>query len=336
MHNIMRITATVILAAVLGVSCSTGGEGTSSQAASDEASGLPDSNYGGVQIGTITYSFRDMEGGVEAVIQACADAGINSVELMGTGVEEYLGAPENPVRRRFMRPPPGGQRPELTEEQQAALAQYQEELQAWRHSDGIMDKYRELRQQFNEAGIEIHIYKWTAGNSPEELDYSFEVARTLGAVGITAEMNEENCTNLGAAAERAGMLAIFHNHFQFAEEGFDVDHFLALSPANRLNFDAGHYFGSTGKDPCAFIEKYHDKIVSIHMKDKTRPDNEVEANANQVWGQGQAPIHEILQLIQENGWPIYCDIELEYQVKPWSTSVREVNTCREYCRQILL
>jgi sugar phosphate isomerase/epimerase len=332
----MRIAAVAILATAISISCSTGGEGSSAPASADENSGMPDSRYGGVQIGTITYSFRDLEGGVDAVLQACADAGINSVELMGTGVEEYLGAPSNPVSWRDMRRGPGGQRPELTEEQRAAIARYREELQAWRHSEGIMDKYKELRKKFNDAGIEIHIYKWTAGSSDEELDYSFEVARALGAVGITAEMNEENCANLGAAAERAGMLAIFHNHFQFAEEGFDVDHFLALSPANRLNFDAGHYFGSTGKDPCDFIEQYHDKIVSIHMKDKTRPDNETEPNANQVWGQGEAPIHEILRLIQTNGWPIYCDIELEYPVKPWSSSVREVNTCREYCRQILL
>jgi len=155
-------------------------------------------------------------------------------------------------------------------------------------------------------------------------------------VGITAELGEETCRNMGAAAERAGMLAIYHNHFQFAQEGFDVDHFLAMSPANRLNFDAGHYFGSTGKDPCAFIEKYHDRIVSVHLKDKTRPDNVTEPNANQVWGQGEAPVEAVLRLIQENHWPIYCDIELEYEVKPWSNPVREVKICREYCRQVLL
>ena len=323
------------IAMALLLSCQTGGESSASEDAGGTPA-LPDSRYGGVQIGTITYSFRGLEGGVDAVLQACVDAGISSVELMGTGVEEYLGAPENPVPRRWMGPGGRSGRPELTEEQQAALDRYRQELQAWRHSDGIMEKYRELRKKFNDAGVSIHIYKWTAGSSDEELDYSFQVARELGAIGITAELNEENCRNLGAAAERAGMLAIFHNHFQFAEEGFDVDRLLALSPANRLNFDAGHYYGSTGKDPCAFIEQYHDRIASIHLKDKTGPDNAAEPNANQVWGQGETPIREVLLLVRENGWPIYCDIELEYEVKPWSGSVKEVKTCREYCRQILL
>ncbi|MEZ5069621.1 MAG: sugar phosphate isomerase/epimerase [Bacteroidales bacterium] len=321
----IKASALALSMALALVSCT-----TAEEPATTTEAGL-NSKYGGVQIGTITYSFRDLNGGIDAVLQACVDAGVSSVELMGMGVEESLGAPVNPVPRRW-----GPNQPELTEEQKAALATYQEELTAWRHQDGIMDKYTALRQKFNDAGVEIHIYKWTAGNTPEELDYSFQVAKVLGAVGITAELNEENCTNLGAAAERAGMLAIFHNHFQFAEPGFDVDALLALSPANRLNFDAGHYYGSTGKSPCEFIEKYHDKIVSVHLKDKTGPDNATEANQNQVWGQGEAPIANVLKLIQENGWPIYCDIELEYEIKPWSTSVKEVATCRKYARQILL
>ena len=153
--------------------------------------------------------------------------------------------------------------------------------------------------------------------------------------GIT-EIGEENCTKVGAAAERAGMVAIFHNHMQYAKEDFDVDALLALSPANRLNFDIGHYYGSTGKDPAAFIEKYHEQIASIHLKDKTGASNETRNNANQVWGQGETPVAEVLQLIQKNQWPIYCDIELEYKIAPWSNAVKEVKLCREFCRQILL
>ena len=60
------------------------------------------SKYGGVQIGAITYSFRDIRE-VDAVLQACVDAGLSSVELMGTGVEAYLGAPQNPLSWREVR-----------------------------------------------------------------------------------------------------------------------------------------------------------------------------------------------------------------------------------------
>jgi sugar phosphate isomerase/epimerase len=36
-----------------------------------------------------------------------------------------------------------------------------------------------------------------------------------------------------------------------------------------LDFDAGHFFGSTGIHPNTIIEKYHDRIFSVHLKDKT-------------------------------------------------------------------
>ena len=105
---------------------------------------------------------------------------------------------------------------------------------------------------------------------------------------------------------------------------------------NMLNFDIGHYLGSTGLNPADFIRKYHGRIASIHVKDKTGLNNATSKNTNQVFGQGETPIAEVLQLIQKQKWPIYCDIELEYPVAPWSSSVKEVKTCMEYCRQILI
>jgi sugar phosphate isomerase/epimerase len=291
------------------------------------------SNYGGVQIGAITYSFRSIRE-VDAVVQACVDAGLSSVELMGTGVETYLGAPESTVSRRRMRAS------DLTDEEKAAIEKYQKDIKVWRYADETMDKYVALKQKFNDAGVKIHIYKWEAGKSDEELDYSFKVAKALGAIGITTEIGEEACKIVGAAAERAGMVAIFHNHFQYADEDFDVDKLLALSPANRLNFDIGHYLGSTGKDPVAFIEKYHAQIASIHVKDKTSKkdeadDSEVKGNVNMPFGQGDTPINEVLQLIQKNKWPIYCDIELEYEIPEGSDAVKETAICREYCKLAL-
>ncbi|TFH27711.1 MAG: sugar phosphate isomerase/epimerase [Bacteroidia bacterium] len=288
------------------------------------------SNYGGVQIGAITYSFRTIRE-VDAVLQACVDAGLSSVELMGTGIEAYLGAPENPVSRREMRNPD-----ELSDEKKEALKEYQEGIISWRNSEETMNKYAALKKKFNDAGVNIHIYKWEAGSSDEELDYSFKVAKALGAIGITTEIGEEACTRVGAAAERAGMVAIFHNHAQFGKEDFDVDKLLAMNPANRLNFDIGHYFGSTGKSPVAFIEKYHEQIASIHVKDKTGKHNEVKADFNMPFGQGETPVNEVLQLIQKNNWPIYCDIELEYKIPEGSDAVKETAICREYCKKALL
>ena len=55
-----------------------------------------DSNFGGVQIGAITYSWRSMPSSAEDVLQYCLDTGISSIELMGNVAEEFAGIPAGP------------------------------------------------------------------------------------------------------------------------------------------------------------------------------------------------------------------------------------------------
>jgi len=268
----------------------------------------PDSNFGGIQIGAITYSWRSMPGGVENIIKYCKETGISSIELMSNDVEEFLGSPKT---------------------------KFNQEIKQWRLSLPL-SKFEEVRKMFDDAGIKIHIVKFSPAKwSDEEIDYAFKAAKALGAKGVTEEIGEDAVKKLGPIAEKHGMYAIFHNHMQFATPGFSYDPFLAVSPSVMLNFDAGHFFGSTGIHPNTIIEKYHDRIVSIHVKDKTGPKTD-PANTNQVWGQGEAPVADILLLIKKNGWSIHCDIELEYDVKPWSNAVKEVKTCMQYARQILI
>jgi sugar phosphate isomerase/epimerase len=131
------------------------------------------------------------------------------------------------------------------------------------------------------------------------------------------------------------MYAIFHNHMQPGDPNFSFEKFLAYSPANMLNFDTGHYFGSTGKHPNEIIEKLHDRIFSIHLKDKTGK-NSTPPNTNMPWGNGETPIADMLKLIQKNKWPIYCDIELEYNIPAGSDAEKEVIKCVEFCKKILV
>ncbi|HBE41452.1 MAG TPA: xylose isomerase [Bacteroidales bacterium] len=293
-----------------------------------------DSNFGGVQIGAITYSWRSMPGGIENIIKYCNECNLSSIELMSGDLETYLGAPANPMVR-MAAPPAGGQRPQRTPEQEAAIAKYNEDLKQWRVSLP-MSKVEQARKLFDNAGIKIHIVKFSPARwSDEEMDYAFRAAKAMGAKGVSDEIGEAAVKKMAPVAEKHGMYAIFHNHMQFATPGFSYDPFLAVSPAVMMNFDAGHFFGSTGIHPNTIIEKYHNRIFSIHLKDKTGPKTE-PANANQVWGQGEVPIADVLLLIKKQKWPIFCDIELEYEVKPWSNAVKETRTCVEYARQILI
>ena len=82
----------------------------------------------------------------------------------------------------------------------------------------------------------------------------------------------------------------------YAIRSYYVEDFLAHSPANKLNLDIGHYFGSTGKHPNELIEKLHDRIYSIHLKDKTAKNAE-PSNTNRPWGEGDTPLADILGVI---------------------------------------
>ena len=326
-----------------------------------EAVAVPDSKFGGVQIGAITYSWRSMPGGVDNIIKYCTEAGISSIELMSGDVESDLGAPKNPMQGMMgPRPPaapaatpaagapptppagapaatPAGppQRRELTPEQKEAVTKYNQDLKQWRLSVP-MSKFTELGKKINDAGIKIHIVKFSPARwSDEEIDYAFKAAKAMGAKGVSDEIGEEAVKKLGPIAAKHGMYAVFHNHMQFATEGFSYDPFLAVSPAVMMNFDCGHFFGSTGIHPNTMIEKYHDRIFSIHIKDKTGPKTD-PANMNQVWGQGEVPIADVLLLLKSKKWPIPVHIELEYDVKPWSNAVKETKTCVQYARQILI
>src|SRR5256885_7988676 len=58
------------------------------------AAAKPNSLIDGVQIGTITYSYRSMpDQSAEATLKYIVDSGISAIELMGGPVESFAGAP---------------------------------------------------------------------------------------------------------------------------------------------------------------------------------------------------------------------------------------------------
>ena len=314
----LALLVVVLSTALLGNSCTSNDK--------------PDSNFKGVQIGVISYSWRSMpDGEAEDILRYCLQSGISSIELMGDVAERYAGIPPSPPR------PDRGV--EMTEEEQAAHDQKvkdaKEKQREWRLSVS-MDKFTELRKMYNDSGVNIPIVKFAPADwSDEEIDYAFNAAKAIGAGGITNEIGHEACKRLGLFAEKHNMYAIYHNHGQPGEPDFNFEEFLEYSPNNMLNLDVGHYFGATGKHPNEIIEKLHDRIFSIHLKDKTGKDSE-PANTNMPWGVGETPLGDILKLIQKNKWPIYCDIELEYPVPDDSDAVIETTKCVEYCREILV
>jgi sugar phosphate isomerase/epimerase len=267
-----------------------------------------DSNFGGVQIGSSTYSWISQPApSVHELINTCHKAGVSSLEIMYGEFAKYAGQPENVPA---------------------------EQIVAWRKNMDL-EKIKEIRNVLAAAGIGIHVLNCSPASwSDEEIDRVFLGVKALGAKATVQELSLDSAKRLAPFAEKHGVYVAMHNHFQYAQAGFSCDPILDASPMMMLNFDCGHYLGSTGKDPRDFIEKYHDRIFSIHLKDKTGP-NADPANFNQVWGQGETPLREILRMVRDNKWPIHCDIELEYPIKPWSDPLKEVYNCVCFAREAL-
>ena len=191
-------------------------------------------------------------------------------------------------------------------------------------------KCRELRKMYNDAGVNIHLEKLGFGQSDEEIDFYFEVAKALGCVGITTERSEPLAKKLAPFADKHKIWVAFHNHTNNYPVLDRTDPILSYGQYIGFNFDVGHYFaGTKGLSPIPVIEKYHDRILSLHLKDRTAD------GGNLPWGQGKTPIKEILQLMKKEKWTFPGDIELEYKIPQGSSSVAEVAKCLQYCKEAL-
>jgi len=290
------------------------------------SAGKPNSNFNGVQIGAITYSWRSMPGSAEDILKYAVQCGISSVELMGDPAEEFAGVPTGGGR-------PGRGRGQAAEEQQKTRQQRQEEQLNWRLSVS-MDKYRALRKMYNDAGVNIHIVKFgsigNTGMTDAEIDYYFNVAKALGAKGITRELSEEAARRLGPVADRHKIMIGFHNHTQLRPTTYDGP-ILSYGKYLGINFDVGHYVAGTNESPIPLIRKHHDRILSLHLKDR-----KVNNGSNLPFGQGDTPVALILQLVKREKWTFPCDIELEYKVPEGSDAVAEVRKCVQFCKESLV
>jgi sugar phosphate isomerase/epimerase len=276
------------------------------------APGKPNSVFNGVRIGCITYSYRDSIHSAEDVLKALLQDGLSEVELMGAPIQAYAGLGGGTARARKGAPAKRAAKP-AGDRRQTQLA-----------------KCLELRKLYNDAGVNIHLHKVGFGRSDEEIDFNFQVAKALGCTGITTERSEALAKRLAPFAERHKIWVAFHNHTNNYPVMDKADPILAYGRYIGFNFDVGHYFaGTKGLSPLPVIEKYHDRIVSLHLKDRTAD------GGNLPWGQGKTPIKEILRLMKNEKWTFPADIELEYRIPQGSNSVAEVAKCVQYCREAL-
>ena len=285
--------------------------------------GKPNSNFNGVQIGAITYSFRALPSSAEQILKYCVDLGINSIKLMSEPAEAWAGIPQMPPRGRGP----------LSAEQQDAARKAGEARTAARLALP-MSKYESLRKMYNDAGVTIYAFKlpFTPLMGEDEFNYIARSARALGANNVTMELPTDNAftKRIGDFAAKNQLYVGYHNHTQVNESSWDTA--LSQSKYNTINMDVGHFTEAINGSPIPFIQKHHDRISSMHLKDKKYKNN---GGGNEEWGKGQTPLKEVLQLMKKENYKWPANIELEYEVPAGSNVIAEMGKCIRFCKDAL-
>jgi sugar phosphate isomerase/epimerase len=199
----------------------------------------------------------------------------------------------------------------------------------------MMDKFKELKKMYEAAGVSVYGFKPNAfgkDNTDSEIDYGFRTAKALGASHVTLEhpSDDAHTLKLGKAAAKHKIYVGYHGHEQQTPSFWDTA--LTQSKYNALNIDIGHYVAAGNSDPLGILRAKHDRIMSMHVKDRQTPAN---GKANLPWGSGDTPIVEILHLLRDENYKFPATIELEYEIPAGSDAVREVAKCVDFCRQAL-
>jgi hypothetical protein len=217
-----------------------------------------------------------------------------------------------------------------TPEQQAAQAAAAEETKKWR-SGVSLDKVKEFRKKWEDAGVLIEIVKWDGifDFSDDELDYAFQVSKALGARALSSEISIGRTKRLGQFADKHKMQVGYHGHTAVSAAIWEAT--FAEAKYNAANLDLGHYVAGQNASPVPFLKKHPDRITHVHVKDRKFCNG-----PNMPFGQGDTPIKEVLQLMRDNKWKFQATVEFEYAVPAGSTLDAELAKTLEYCRACLV
>jgi sugar phosphate isomerase/epimerase len=286
----------------------------------------PNSRIGGVQIGAITYSFKQDVRKPAEIIPDLVKIGLSSVELMSDDAELMAGAPPIPTF---------GFDAKLTSEQQAAIQEAQRKRRGWRAKTSAAT-YQRVRKMFDDAGINLDIlcYNMYGNIADGEIDYAFRMAQAMKVAAISSSSTVAVARRVAPLADKYKILWGGHGHTavndpnEFATpESFEL--IMSLSKYIGVNLDIGHYTAAN-YDPIPFIQKHHARITNLHLKDRKKNNGPIVP-----WGQGDTPIKEVLQLMRKEKYSFPANIELEYPIPEGSNSVKEISKCYEFARKCL-
>ena len=259
----------------------------------------------GVRLGAQSYSFRDLP--LDGAIAGYVKAGLGFCELWQGHVEPKDAEGEDRSKQR-------------------------DKLRAWRLSVPL-DEFTKIRKKFDDAGVQLTAYNLSFVDdfTDAEIRRGFEMGRALGVKVITASSTISVVPRLAPLAKEFGITVGLHNHSKVTPNEFATPDDFATATKGMpnliaINLDIGH-FTAANFDALDYLDKHHDRIVSLHIKDRTR-----NQGPYTPFGEGDAPIVAVLQRLRDRKWAIPAQIEYEYR---GADTVDEVKRCADYCRAAL-
>jgi sugar phosphate isomerase/epimerase len=253
----------------------------------------------GVQLGAQSYSFRDRS--LDDAIKTMTEIGLGECELWQGHAE-----PKDLKGK---------------------------DLTKWRETVSL-DEFKAIRKKFDTAGINLYAYNYSFRDNftDKEFERGFEMAKALGVGVITASATVSCVPKVDPLAEKYKIRVGFHGHSnvknpnEFSSPETFAKAMDGHSKYMCVNLDIGHFFAA-GFDPVDYLEKHHDRIVTLHIKDRKKDQGE-----NMPFGEGETPIKEVLQVLKKKHYKIPANIEYEYK---GGDSRIAVEKCYQYMKQAL-
>src|SRR5262249_21243328 len=156
------------------------------------------------------------------------------------------------------------------------------------------------------AGIKLYAYNYSFRDnfSDKEIERGFEMTKAMGLDIITASSTVSCVPRIDPIAQKYKIRVGFHGHDATDKpNAFSTPESFAKAMDGHskymcVNLDIGR-FTAAGFDAVDYLEKHHDRIVTLHIKDRKK-----NHGANLPFGQGETPIREVLQVLKTKRYKI--------------------------------
>ena len=259
------------------------------------------STFNGVALGANTYSLPQLT--LKDALRAFAEIGFGMAELHPRHVEPVFS------------PSP------------AAAAR--QKLRDWRLTVPL-EQFEAIGKAFKAQNIFLYAYNMNYRDdfTDEELERSFQMTHALGCNVITAVGSKRLFRRLDPLATKHKTWVAIHNEGDSIPTMTDFEEALkGAGPYTQMTLDIGHFVASNS-DPVACLEKHHQEIVNLHIKDRKK-----NGGPNLPFGQGDTPIKNILGMDRDRKYHI--PVHVEWEVAS-DDRVKKVKDCFEYCKSTLL